>query len=56
VIHCIDPANAASQALAQRLGSRNLGPVTLPAPFEDAPSDARGQTRAEWQANRSRRA
>jgi len=54
VIHCIDPANAASQALAQRLGSRNLGPVTLPAPFEDAPSDAWGQTRAEWADNRKR--
>lgn len=54
VIHCIDPANAASQALAQRLGSRNLGTVRLPAPYEDAPSEAWGQTRAEWQANRAR--
>lgn len=41
-------------ALAQRLGSRNLGPVTLPSPFEDAPSDAWGQTRAEWVENRRR--
>ena len=54
VIHCIDPANTAEQALAQRLGSRNLGPVTLPAPFEDAPSDTWGQTRAEWADNRKR--
>lgn len=54
VIHCIDPANVASQALAQRLGSRNLGPVKLPAPYEDAPSDAWGQSRAEWADNRKR--
>ena len=52
VIHCIDPANTASQALAQRLGSRNLGAVRLPAPFEDAPSEAWGQTRAQWLARR----
>ena len=54
IIHCIDPANAASQALARRLGSRNRGPVALPAPYESAPSDAWGQTRAEWSANRER--
>ena len=56
VIHCIDPANAPSQALAHRLGSRNLGAVKLPAPYEDAPSEAWGQTRAEWQAKRERSA
>ena len=54
VIHCIDPDNVASQALAQRLGSRNLGAVTLPSPFENAPSDAWGQSRAEWVENRKR--
>ena len=54
VIHCIDPANIGSQALAQRLGSRNLGPVTLPAPYEDAPSEAWGQSRTEWVENRKR--
>ena len=54
IIHCIDPANAASQALARRLGSCNRGPVVLPAPYESAPSDAWGQTRAEWMANRMR--
>jgi RimJ/RimL family protein N-acetyltransferase len=54
VIHCIAPANTASQALAQRLGSRKLGPVALPAPYEDALSDAWGQSRAEWAGNRTR--
>ena len=54
VIHCIDPANVPSQKLAERLGSRNLGPVTLPPPYEEALSDAWGQTRAEWQARRAR--
>lgn len=53
VIHCIDPDNVPSQKLAARLGSRNLGRVTLPPPYEDAPSDAWGQSRAEWQARRS---
>lgn len=52
VIHCIDPANHPSQALAQRLGSRNRGPGRLPAPFEDAAIDVWGQTRAEWLARR----
>ncbi|MEO6155518.1 MAG: GNAT family N-acetyltransferase [Thermomonas sp.] len=52
VIHCIDPANAASQALAQRLGSRNLGQVQLPAPFEHEAADAWGQTRDQWHAQR----
>lgn len=54
VIHCIDPANVASQKLAQRLGSRNRGPGRLPAPFEDAPIEIWGQSREEWRA-RSRR-
>ncbi len=52
VIHCIDPANAASQALAQRLGSRNLGPVKLPPPFEHEASDAWGQTKEQWRVHR----
>ena len=50
VIHCIDPANAPSAALARRLGSRNRGPGRLPAPFEEYPVDIWGQTRAEWRA------
>jgi len=54
VIHCIDPANAASQALARRLGSRNQGPGRMPAPYEDAPNDIWGQSRDDWQEHRKR--
>jgi RimJ/RimL family protein N-acetyltransferase len=54
VIHCVDPANRPSQALAQRLGSRNRGPGKLPAPYEDAPIEVWGQTRTEWIARRTR--
>jgi RimJ/RimL family protein N-acetyltransferase len=53
VIHCIDPDNRSSQALAQRLGSRNRGPGRLPAPFEAARIDIWGQTREEWLARRN---
>jgi RimJ/RimL family protein N-acetyltransferase len=52
VIHCIDPANLPSQALARRLGSRNLGPGKLPPPFEKMPIDIWGQSREEWQTRR----
>ncbi|HET9703430.1 MAG TPA: GNAT family N-acetyltransferase [Vicinamibacterales bacterium] len=48
VIHSIDPANTASQVVARKLGSRNLGPGKLPAPFEAAPIDIWGQSREEW--------
>jgi RimJ/RimL family protein N-acetyltransferase len=34
IIHCIDPRNGPSIALAERLGSTNRGPGRLPAPFE----------------------
>jgi RimJ/RimL family protein N-acetyltransferase len=54
VIHCIAPANTASQKVAQRLGSRNRGPGTLPPPLNDHPVDIWGQTRAEWIENRKR--
>lgn len=50
VIHSIDPGNHASQELARRLGSRNLGPGKLPAPYADVAIDLWGQTRAEWVA------
>ncbi len=50
VIHCIDPDNRPSQRLAERLGSRNLGPTRLPPPFEDPPIDRWGQSREEWRA------
>ncbi len=48
MIHCIDPANAPSQRLAQRLGSVNRGPGRLPPPFENAAVDIWGQTRDNW--------
>jgi RimJ/RimL family protein N-acetyltransferase len=54
VIHCIDPDNTASQKVAQRLGSMNRGPVTLPPPLEDYPIEVWGQTREEWRARRGR--
>lgn len=50
VIHTIDPANTASVALAERLGSTDLGPTRLPDPFADFPVRAWGQSKAEWKA------
>lgn len=52
VIHCIDPENSASQRLAHALGSANLGPARLPAPFEAFPVDRWGQSREAWHARR----
>lgn len=54
VIHSIDPENHSSQALAQRLGSRNRGPGKLPEPFENVPIEIWAQTRAEWTAARQK--
>lgn len=48
VIHCIDPANVASQQVARKLGSRVRGPGKLPAPYENSPIEIWGQTREEW--------
>jgi RimJ/RimL family protein N-acetyltransferase len=48
VIHSISPANVASQRVAAKLGSRNLGPGRLPAPFAEDRVDLWGQTREEW--------
>jgi RimJ/RimL family protein N-acetyltransferase len=53
IIHCIDPANVASQKVAIALGSANRGPGKLPAPFEDAPVDIWGQSAEHWRARRS---
>jgi len=55
VIHCIDPANAPSIALAERLGSANRGPGKLPPPFETAPVDIWGQPREQWRTRRAAR-
>lgn len=48
VIHCIDPLNAPSQAVARKLGARNLGRGVLPPPFHEATIDIWGQSRSEW--------
>ena len=50
VIHCIDPENTPSQAVARRLGSVNRGPGQMPSPFQDYPIDIWGQTREAWRA------
>jgi RimJ/RimL family protein N-acetyltransferase len=52
VIHCIDPENLASIAVARKLGSERLRTgVAAPAPLE-ATWDLYGQTREQWQARR----
>lgn len=53
VIHCISPENAASQKVAQRLGSRNRGSGRLPSPLDVHAIDIWGQTREEWRAPRA---
>ncbi len=53
VIHVIDPRNAASQAVARKLGSRNRGRGTLPAPYADAIIDIWGQSAADWRTRSS---
>ena len=50
IIHSISPENVASQRVAQRLGSRNLGPGRLPAPLQNDVVDIWGQSRDEWRA------
>ena len=52
IIHCIDPDNTPSQAVARRLGAVCRGPGKLPPPFESAPINIWGQTAAEWRARR----
>lgn len=49
IIHTIAPDNAASIAVARKLGSRNRGPGRLPPPLESFPIEIWGQSRAEWQ-------
>ena len=48
VIHVIDPDNTPSHGVARRLGSTNLGRVSLPAPLETWPAEAWGQSREDW--------
>jgi RimJ/RimL family protein N-acetyltransferase len=52
VIHCIDPQNVRSQAVAERLGSANRGPGKLPPPHEASIIELWGQTREDWRARR----
>jgi RimJ/RimL family protein N-acetyltransferase len=52
VIHTIAPENTASQIVAQKLGSKNLRPGSLPAPYEHVRIDIWGQSREEWLARR----
>ena len=53
IVHAIDPANAASIAVAKKLGSTRRGPGRLPAPFDEVRIDLWGQTRADWLSQRS---
>ena len=49
VIHCIDPNNARSIALAERLGSSlQRAAVPLAAPYEGVLVDIYGQSKSEW--------
>lgn len=52
VIHCIDPENVNSQAVARKLGSRNLGPGQMPPPLQDLPIDIWGQSKGDWRTRR----
>ncbi len=52
IIHSIAPENLASQRVAQKLGSRNLGPGKMPPPYQNDRVDLWGQTREEWRRRR----
>ena len=53
VIHCIGAENAASIAVATKLGSRRLRSATMPPPYEGLVIDVWGQSREEWMARRN---
>jgi RimJ/RimL family protein N-acetyltransferase len=55
VIHSIDPDNASSIRLAERLGSHLRGPGKLPEPFADARVDIWAQSREQWLARSTAR-
>jgi len=48
VIHCIGPANIASQKVARRLGSTLLRQGRLPAPYDQEVVEVWGQSRKAW--------
>ncbi|MBC6981565.1 GNAT family N-acetyltransferase [Caulobacter sp. 17J80-11] len=52
VIHCIDPNNEPSIRVAERLGSRRLGPIQCPPPYDQVESIAWGQSAEDWRARR----
>jgi len=52
IIHCIDPKNAPSIKLAERLGSRKLREAVAPAPIPHTVWDVYGQTADAWRARR----
>lgn len=54
VIHNIDPDNRASQAVAAKLGARILQRIDHQPPFDEYCVDVWGQSRDEWQQQRSR--
>jgi RimJ/RimL family protein N-acetyltransferase len=54
VIHCIDPDNAPSARVAERLGSTRRGSAWLPEPFDNTPVEIWGQSREQWRAGRRR--
>ncbi|NJC05350.1 RimJ/RimL family protein N-acetyltransferase [Sphingomonas kaistensis] len=53
VIHVIDVDNAPSIALAERLGSTDLGPCALPPPLDKYNVHAWGQSRDQWLARQA---
>lgn len=52
VIHTINPGNAASAALAGRIGSHIMRQARLPDPYADQVVDVWGQTGEAWRENR----
>lgn len=48
MIHCIDPENTASIAMAKRLGSTRLRSERLPPPHQHVVADVYGQSREAW--------
>lgn len=52
VIHCIDPENTPSEAVARRLGSINRGPGVMPPPFQHHAVNLWGQSRDDWRVRR----
>lgn len=53
VIHCIEPSNTPSIAVATRLGSTRLREARLPPPFDSIVVDVWGQSREAWRARRA---